>query len=58
MSFPTWAEGMEGERGSQILLKKLIRSSGPQYYIPDGQGSLHATAQSKSSYLKILKVQD
>jgi hypothetical protein len=45
-------------RDRVILHYKLVHAGTACNYDCDGLGSLHATAQSKSSYLKILKVQD
>jgi hypothetical protein len=43
------------KKGRQTLLTSWIVLASNNYDC-DGQGSLHATVQSKSSYMKILKV--
>jgi hypothetical protein len=47
------------ERGIETdFIDKLVHASFANNYNYDGSGSLPSTAQSKSNYLKILKVQD
>jgi hypothetical protein len=50
---------VSAERGKgREFVDKLIPASIVNHYDSDGLGSFHATAQSESSYLKILRVQD
>jgi hypothetical protein len=42
---------------SQIFVGRLINASIASRYVSDASNSLHVTAQSKSSYLKIPNIQ-
>jgi hypothetical protein len=47
-----------GRKGERHFVEKLIRVIGANHYDSNGSGDLHVTVQSKSSYVRTLKVSD